>query len=358
MAGPGPDRASTSAPRGSEPRATRAWVEVDLWTFLRQLRVARRRVRLRAAGDLRLPAFQGALWHSVVGAALKRLVCTVPPGECAPCPERRHCAYAALFEARAADDDRGPFAPGTRVPGALWFDPGAWKPTTVPAGAPLVVDYAVAGRVELVPLVDEAIAQAAAVGLGRARVTATVESAAARPGSVADAVDGAAGSRGAVPDGLAQGAGAPAAVALELVTPLRLKRGGSYLRALEPAALARDLAFRAAALGHYHQGLPWPAPWRAALEEARAARVATAATRWVESVRYSARQGREIVMGGLLGRARLEAVRPAFAALLAAGAVIHAGKGASVGLGEFRVEDARGNEVAHGSEDDSWIASG
>lgn len=330
MAEPGPDRASASAPRGPEPRAARAWVEVDLWTFLCQLRVARRRVRLRAAGDLHLPAFQGALWHSVVGAALKRLVCTVPPGVCAPCPERRRCAYAALFEARAAEEDRGPFAPGTRVPGALWFDPGAWKPTTVPAGAPLIVDYAVAGRVELVPLVDEAIATAAAAGFGRARVTAIAESAEARPGAGGGAVEHAAKASGAV--------------ALELVTPLRLKRGGSYLRALEPAALARDLAFRAAALGHYHQGLPWPAPWRAALEEARAARVTDAATRWVEGVRYSARQGREIVMGGLLGRARLAAVGSAFAALLAVGTVIHAGKGASVGLGEFRVKWSCGGD--------------
>jgi hypothetical protein len=330
MAEPGPDRAFASAPCGPEPRAARAWVEVDLWTFLRQLRVARRRVWLRATGDLRLPAFQGALWHSVVGAALKRLVCTVPPGVCAPCPERRRCAYAALFEARAAEEDSGPFAPGTRVPGALWFDPGAWKPTTVPAGAPLIVDYAVAGRVELVPLVDEAIARAAAAGFGPARVRAAVDSVDERPGTVADAVDGA--------------VGAPGPVELTLVTPLRLKRGGSYLRALEPAALARDVAFRAAALGHYHQGLPWPVPWRAALEEARAARVADAATRWVESIRYSARQRREIVMGGLLGRARLEEVGPALAALLGAGTVIHAGKGVSVGLGEFRASWSYGGD--------------
>ncbi|HWP34527.1 MAG TPA: CRISPR system precrRNA processing endoribonuclease RAMP protein Cas6 [Thermodesulfobacteriota bacterium] len=298
-------------------------METSLEGFADRLEVTRWRAVLRASGSLRLPAFRGALWHSVVGAALKRLVCTVPPGLCEPCPRQNACPYPALFEARAGATG-GPFPPGARIPNALWFDPGGWRAETVEPGRTFAIAYAVAGRAELASLVDEAIRRAAAAGLGRGRVTAAVERVESQSAPV-----GAAARRAVA---LAQGG-----LALELRSPLRLKRGGTYLKALDPVALARDLAFRLAALGHYHQGLPWPAPWRAALEEAAAVRVTDARTRWVESARYSARQGRRIVMGGLMGRVRLEGVGPALAALLGAGTVIHAGKGASVGLGEYRV---------------------
>lgn len=299
-----------------------SWQDTDLEDFMSRLGVTRRRVVLRAERPLRLPRFRGALWHSVVGAAVKRRVCT-EPSACNPCLRPGACAYAALFEARARGSG-GPFAPGARVPNPLWFDPGAWVAETVAAGQRFVVAYTVAGRTDLAPLVDEAVGAAASAGLGGARVPAVVERVETWVGTLADAVR-----RTPAPT--------PGGCVLEFRTPLRLKRRGAYLRTFDPTALARDLAFRLAALGHYHASLPWPAPWRAAFDQAAAARVAAADTRWVEGVRYSARQQREIVMGGVLGRVRLEEVGPALAALLGAGAVIHAGKGASVGLGEFRV---------------------
>lgn len=317
-----------SAPAPREPGSMRraSWRESELGDFMDRIRVTRRRVLLRAERALCLPRFRGALWHSVVGAAVKRLVCTEPPGKCSPCVRPEACAYAALFEARARGSD-GPFVPGAQVPNALWFDAGAWAADTVAAGQRFVVAYTVGGRTELAPLVDEAVGAAAAAGLGRARVAAVIEHVETWVGALSEAVP-----RGDVPG--------PGGLVLEFLTPLRLKRRGEYLRTFDPTVLARDLAFRLAALGHYHAGLPWPAPWNTALREAAVARVTRTETRWVEGVRYSARQQREIVMGGLLGRVRLEDVGPALAALLGAGTVIHAGKGASVGLGEYGLRSA------------------
>jgi hypothetical protein len=127
---------------------------------------------------------------------------------------------------------------------------------------------------------------------------------------------------------------------LRLLTPLRLKRDGTYLHAFDLARVARDLSFRVAALGHHHGGLPWPAPWPEVMAEAAAARVEAARTRWAAAPRYSARQDRRIVLGGLLGDVLLAGAGASLERLLRAGAVLHAGKGTSLGLGHFAVEAA------------------
>jgi hypothetical protein len=317
---------------------------MPLAEHLARLRVARRRAVLQVAAPLRLPRFQGALWHAVVGRALKHLVCTVPPGLCVPCPRRAGCPYPRLVEGYAEPGASGPLAPGARVPGALVFDPGAWASAQVTPGEPVALDYALLGRPELAPVVDEAVALAAREGLGRARVPARVVRVEAREGAVAGAAEAAA-------------AMAPGGLRLELLTPLRLKARGRYLRALDLGALARDLMFRVSLLGHHLGGLPWPAPWPEVGEEARRARVARARLRWVEGVRYSARQGREIVMGGLLGVMELQDVGPHLARLLGAGTVLHAGKGAAVGLGQYRLAapgqatSARGERACIAEED-------
>lgn len=122
---------------------------------------------------------------------------------------------------------------------------------------------------------------------------------------------------------------------LELLTPLRLMSRGAALREFDLAALARDLSRRVAALGHYHGGLPWPAPWAQVAEEAAAARATPVRLRWIDAHRYSARQGRRITLGGLVGDVRIEGVGPALGRLLEAGAVVHAGKGTSMGFGQL-----------------------
>jgi hypothetical protein len=132
---------------------------------------------------------------------------------------------------------------------------------------------------------------------------------------------------------------------LRLVSPLRLKRQGALVRRFDLPALARDLSLRLAALGYYHGGLPWPAPWSEALAQAERVPVRQDATRWVEGVRYSARQAREIVVGGLMGEVWIDSFGAELQQLLVVGSVIHAGKGTSMGLGQIEVELERGEEL-------------
>jgi hypothetical protein len=175
------------------------------------------------------------------------------------------------------------------------------------------------------------VAGAGAQGLGRRRATARVIGSSSLPG---------------LGEALRPGSW-PALVSmrLRLVSPLRLKRQGALVRRFDLPALARDLSLRLAALGYYHGGLPWPAPWSEALAQAERVPVRQDATRWVEGVRYSARQAREIVVGGLMGEVWIDSFGAELQQLLVVGSVIHAGKGTSMGLGQIEVELERGEEL-------------
>lgn len=322
-----PAQAASPPRRDAAPRprrSWRAWPAIPLATYLGGIPVRRRRAVLRPAAPLRLPRFRGALWHSVLGAAVKAQVCSEPSGICGPCARRATCPYPALFESRARTDGEAPLAPGAPVPGALVLDTGPWEPARIPPEEDVAVDYVLVGRPDLAAVVDEAVALAGRRGLGPTRIPATLLRTEDRGGSLVEAAEEAVRAAGG-------------GLGLELRTPLRLKAAGQHLRVLDPVVLARDVTFRVALLGHHHAGLPWPAPWREVAADAHAARVAATRTRWVEAVRYSARQGREIVMGGLVGTVALEGVGPALARTLGVAGVLHAGKGEAVGLGALGV---------------------
>jgi hypothetical protein len=131
--------------------------------------------------------------------------------------------------------------------------------------------------------------------------------------------------------------GETASLDLHFLTPLRIQRQKRELREFNLSELTRDLNFRIACWGHYHQDLPWAPRWPQLLEELQDVQVEDASIRCVRFERYSSRQGSAIPMSGLVGKVRLRNVGPGLRLLLALGEVCGAGKGASIGLGHFRL---------------------
>jgi len=308
------------------------WNSIPLAEYLAALPVRRRRLRFRVEAGLDLPAFSGALWHSVIGPALKAEVCTVPPGLCSECPRRPECAYPRVLESAPGRPSNAPMARLARIPGPLALDTAPWRPRRLDPGDDLEIGLAVIDPSgELIGQLTRALAGAVRRGIGRHRVRGTLE------GWADTAWAG-------IHDVASMSREPGRALRLRLLTPLRLRRAGRYVTTFDPVALVRDLGMRIAALGHYHAGLPWPAPWPDAAAEASGLTVARARMRWVEAHRFSRRQERRIALGGLLGDAEVVGAGPAVSALLAAGAVLHAGKATSLGFGQFSVEIVAGEE--------------
>lgn len=124
------------------------------------------------------------------------------------------------------------------------------------------------------------------------------------------------------------------AVLLRFLSPLRLEKAGSVQADFHLDALVRSLSLRLHRLrASVGDGVWDDADVDRAVRDAEAATV-SASCIWREAARrYSTRQRRAVWLDGLVGWARLESVRPSLGRLLAAGRVLHAGKGAVFGCG-------------------------
>jgi hypothetical protein len=129
--------------------------------------------------------------------------------------------------------------------------------------------------------------------------------------------------------------GPASACSVEFVTPLRLKREGVLLRSV-PAldVLLLRIMSRAAQLAE----VPLPAMRHSLLEIASSARIACHDIRWQEWSRYSARQGKSMPFGGLVGSVRYEGenLQPLIPWLRLA-EWLHVGNKTTFGLGACRV---------------------
>ncbi|HSK73968.1 MAG TPA: hypothetical protein VK892_19875, partial [Pyrinomonadaceae bacterium] len=67
---------------------------------LPDLSILRLDFRLRAKASVALPPFLGSTLRGAFGAALKRVICFVPHGDCERCWFRQACAYQYIFESK------------------------------------------------------------------------------------------------------------------------------------------------------------------------------------------------------------------------------------------------------------------
>jgi len=134
----------------------------------------------------------------------------------------------------------------------------------------------------------------------------------------------------------------PDPLQLELLTPLRIKQRGHYVRPhqLDARALLGTLATRIERLGALYGSLhPTEGVKREVLHAAiDQVQVKPSALRWIDWTRYSSRQRTHMQLGGLLGTLQLSG--PGLAPLwplIALGQWLHLGKNTSFGLGRYRL---------------------
>jgi hypothetical protein len=321
------------------------------------LPIARLRLTARVrSATLRLPDYPGSLLRGVIGAAFRRIVCVTRLPACGDCPALRHCAYPAMFEPPRPDALSLRSIANVPVPYVV----EAWPPLPrcVEPGECLSFSLVLIGRaLARLPLWLMATQRALETGLGRDRVACdlvAVDSVDAegqrsplwRPPRLATNVAGS----NETPDTPAvlpahwrapPLGDAPRDLCLAWLTPLRLQENGRILdqAALDPRRLVAALSRRASLLLEVHGNLDLQLDFDRALAEATGLKHQTDLRRrdWT---RYSGRQQREMQMSGQVGRWILHGVSPALQQLLALGELLHVGKGAVFGLGQYRIEPA------------------
>lgn len=281
------------------------------------------RLVFTAVTRVELQAFAGSTWRGAFGHALKRSCCVMRMRPCEGCALEHACVYPTVFEARP-----GPEAERMRlyphVPQPYVLRPVTPTPCTLEPGETFSLEVVLVGRARPhVAYVVRALERAAAHGVGRGR--GRLELTELTPLAVPDPEP------------------PPDRVRLTLETPLRLVADGQVMspRRFAPATFLMALVRRVSMLAYFHEGRELDLDFRALKAAAGDVRLEGAALRFLDQVRRSGRQQRTIRMGGLVGHVDLDLTTAApFAPLLAVGQWVHVGKGATMGLGRYRLAPA------------------
>lgn len=295
-------------------------------------------VTLESAAPLDLPAYLGSTLRGAFGHAFRRVACSTSDGRC-PTPEI--CPYHLVFETRLPPD-----APALRS-----FDeiprPFVIAPAENPQqpGRRVAFDLTLIGRArELFPYFVVALREVGNLGRGRRPVAlseiSTHNPLGGAPLRVFSATDNLVRAHDASVslESCRQLEAPRGAFVIRYLTCTRLKHEGRWAERPEFHVVFRRLLGRLSSLSLFHCGVPLDLDFRGLIEKARAVKLVQDATKWRDWTRYSSRQDRRMVLGGLVGEARYEGAVDEFWPYLVFGQWTHVGKNATFGLGRYELE--------------------
>jgi len=311
------------------------------------LSLARYRVAFEALEPLDLPAYLGSTLRGAFGHAFRVLCCPAGPGE--ECPIPATCPYHVVFET-APPPDATALRTHDEVPRPFVIALPPAGPREYPAGAEVLFDLTLIGRArELFPHFVVTLREVDRMGRRRRAVALRR----------IDAVDPLTGvseiayaddlvrrhDLGLTLDECATTEPPGRAVRVRFVTQTRLKHDDRFVRRPEFHVVFRRLLGRLSSLARFHCASELDVEFRGLIEQAAQVRLIDDRTRWTTWTRYSARQDQKMDWSGFVGTATYEGDLSPFWPYLVFGQWTHVGKGATFGLGGYRLEavDGRGS---------------
>ncbi|MDW8131909.1 MAG: CRISPR system precrRNA processing endoribonuclease RAMP protein Cas6 [Bryobacterales bacterium] len=303
------------------------------------------RLRFSPASAVPPERWTGSAWRGIFGWGLRRLVCTARDVECPACLLYHTCVYSYLFET--------PPPPGAEKmrkytaaphPFVLW-------PASSPSGDDYLLYFNLFGRAnQMLAYVVQAFARGARYGIHPLRRPIELKDVEQQvpPGhgewrSIVESD----GRLRPQPAGMPVWPPAPRRVRVVLITPLRLRVQESYVgpEDFRFADLFSNLLRRCSLLMYFHGSRPLETDFAGLVERSRRVTIERADLRWQEWARYSNRQRQKMLMGGLMGSFEFDAVglEPLWPYLWL-GQYLHAGKGATMGLGRYALLPASNPE--------------
>ena len=126
-------------------------------------------------------------------------------------------------------------------------------------------------------------------------------------------------------------------VQLHFLTPTRIKHRGEWARVLDAPVLIEAVLRRLQHLSEFYGAGAWNVNLDPVYEQARAVRIMSMNTRWVEWGRTSGATGQHMQLGGIIGSVEWANVAPWLRMVLALGSFLHVGKATVFGHGWYRI---------------------
>ncbi|HPO09696.1 MAG TPA: CRISPR system precrRNA processing endoribonuclease RAMP protein Cas6 [bacterium] len=309
------------------------------------LQILRIECLLTSQAETHLPEYLGSTLRGSLAMAMRQMVCTYGNRPCDGCPVQASCHYPNLFET--------PSATGTQeirrmrdIPHPIVIEPPVEHRQRYLRGDPLRFEIVLIGKaVSRLPYLAFAVNEMANTGLGVQRSPFMLQEIRDHTGEIVYDIDSGKLSRdvsGMTLRELFDSHPVLSPVKLVLETPLRMKSEGSLMtRRLDPDMFLKQSCRRLwALLTQYEDIDPDQLDFRPLLAETPMPRVVQSSLKWWDLERYSNRQKTKMKVGGMVGHTVWDGnIKPWWPILLAI-TQVHAGKGAVMGLGRIRLEQA------------------
>lgn len=331
-------------------KALKESVSQRLQELLRQAEgfsMGRYRMVLQLKGKGRLAAYKGATFRGGFGYAFKRAVCVVRHRECFRCLLLSKCPYPYVFETPRPQQAEL-MRRYEKVPHPFVLEPPLQTETEFVEESALTFHLVLFGKaIELLPFFILAIERLGNTGLGKDRIPfEIVEVSTAEPIKARTILyRGGEESLSCLPPSYKLEAKAipepdhSHPLSLLPVTPLRLMVNGKISRTVPFDKLISSLLRRFSMISYFHTDRKIAGDYRGIVECARQVSTLSASLQWHDFERYSTRQERRMNLGGVFGEVVFDERAFCFFPLLWLGQWLHAGKGTSFGLGQYRIRD-------------------
>jgi hypothetical protein len=287
-----------------------------------------------------LPPFKGSAFRGAFGHALKKAMCVNRKSECAECLLAEKCLYATTFE---NSHDPNPKPKRIAAPPLPYMIlPPSTSRTDFRHGDLFQFELRLFGNVnDFLPYFIFAVEQMGKQGIGKrtgeCRGRFSLQSVSTGNQLIFQDQTGK----------LDQGphdnpfeiaplnGGPPGRLTLTINTPLRLKFENQYQADLPFHLLVRAMLRRISSLfGHYGGGEP-ALDYRELVRQANSVETIDAQLKWYDWKRYSNRQKRSMLMGGIIGKVTYHGDIATYLPLLEAARHFHLGKQTTFGLGSI-----------------------
>ena len=299
----------------------------------------------RLTDEAILPCYKGSTFRGVFGRALKRVVCALKRQECDQCLLKQRCVYAMVFETQ---DNMVP-PEGSRIvaaPHPFVIEPPHTMETRFSEGSSFDFRLLLFGEANRnLPYFIYAFEQMGKIGIGKRingkRGHFSLEEVTAGDMSIYSSANQTLKAQnpflltlkdtGEFPQGTFR-------LSLNMITPLRLKFENHLKADLPFHVLVRAMLRRMSSLYNFYGDGEPPLDYRGLVKKAKEIKIVDEDLSWFDWRRYSFRQDKAMLMGGMVGSVTYEGDIGEYMPLIEFCSEVHLGKQTSFGLGKIQAE--------------------